>query len=196
MNTLRRPGLALLLLAAAAPVFAHSGHSSAGGFVGGLFHPLLGIDHLLAMVAIGAWSVVLRGTRGVFLLPAVFVALLAAGAALAMSGVWLPAVEPAIAASALALGAALAFKARPPTWIACLLIGMFAVFHGHAHGTELPAASNPYAYVPGFMLASALLHLVGVAAGLAARGRAGMLAVRASGAATAAVGLGFLASTM
>jgi urease accessory protein len=110
--------------------------------------------------------------------------------------VWLPAVEPAIAASALALGAALAFKARPPTWIACLLIGMFAVCHGHAHGTELPAASNPYAYVPGFMLASALLHLVGVAAGLAARGRAGMLAVRASGAATAAVGLGFLASTM
>lgn len=196
MTTSHRSGLALLLMAAAAPVFAHAGHASAGGFVSGLFHPLLGIDHLLAMVAVGAWSVVLGGGRGVLLLPAVFVKLLAAGAALAMSAVWLPAVEPAIAASAVALGAALAFRARPQTWIACLLVGMFAVFHGHAHGTELPAASNPYSYVFGFALATAILHLVGVAAGLAARGRAGMLAMRASGAATAAVGLGFLASTM
>jgi urease accessory protein len=192
MNTLRRPGLALLLLAAAAPVFAHSGHSSAGGFVGGLFHPLLGIDHLLAMVAIGAWSVVLRGTHGVFLLPAVFVALLAAGAALAMSGVWLPAVEPAIAASALALGAALAFKARPPTWIACLLIGMFAVFHGHAHGTELPEAASPLAYGVGFVVATGLLHVSGIALGLLARWPAGLRAVRVGGGLIACVGLFFL----
>lgn len=195
MSSLHRSGLALLLMVAASPAFAHAGHATAGGVVSGLFHPLLGIDHLLAMVALGVWSVVLGG-RSVFALPAIFVAMLAAGAALSLVGVGLPAVEPTIAASAVALGAALAFRARPPLWSACLLVGAFAMFHGHAHGTELPDAANPYTYVLGFTLASAILHLIGVAAGLAARGRAGMLAVRTSGAATAAVGLGFIASTM
>lgn len=195
MTAPHRFGLALLLCAAAAPVFAHPGHATAGGFVSGLFHPLLGIDHLLAMLAVGVWSTLL-GRRGMIAVPVAFLAMLAAGAVLAMSGVGLPAVEPAIAASLVAVGAALALRARPPLWVACTLSGAFALFHGHAHGNELPTAANAYTYAIGFVLATALLHLVGVAGGLGARGRAGMLAVRASGAATTAVGLGFIASTM
>lgn len=190
-----RLAVVLVLCAAATPAFAHPGHAMANGFASGLFHPLLGLDHMLAMLAVGVWSTLL-GERGVYLLPAAFVAMLAGGAMFALSGVPLPGVEPTIAASGIALGAALAFKARPPAWAAGVLVGAFALFHGHAHGHELPVAASPLGYVAGFMLTTVVLHLIGVVIGLAARRPRGMLAVRAGGGTIGALSLGLFAATM
>jgi len=178
--------LALMLLAQ--PALAHTEAGVAGGLLSGFLHPILGPDHVIAMVAVGLWGAFL-GAPAIWLLPIVFPLVMALGGVL---GVPLPAVEVGIALSAVALGAMVAFAARPPLWVAAVLVGAFAIFHGHAHGAELPAAANPLAYGIGFVAATGLLHLTGIAFGLLVRWPLGERAVRAGGGLIACAGLYFL----
>jgi urease accessory protein len=184
---------AILLGIATLPALAHTG-SSAGGFIGGFAHPLFGPDHVVAMVAVGLWGAFL-GAPAIWLLPIVFPLVMAAGGALGILGVTLPAVETGIAASAVVLGMMVALAAKPPLWVAAVLVGVFAIFHGHAHGTELPPGSDAVAYSLGFVIATGLLHLAGIGFGYLARWPAGRLAVRAAGGAIAFAGLAFLSGT-
>ena len=190
-----RPLASLALLAAfalAAPLAqAHEGAGLAGGFMSGFAHPLLGWDHVVAMLAVGLWGAFL-GAPALWLLPVVFPLVMAAGGALGVLGVPLPAVEIGIAVSAIALGGVVAGALRPPLWVAALLVALFAIFHGHAHGTELPQAANPLAYSLGFVIATGLLHLTGIALGLLTRWPAGRIAVRGMGAGIALLGVLFL----
>ena len=162
-----------------------------GGFAGGFAHPLFGPDHVVAMVAVGLWGAFL-GVPAIWLLPVVFPLVMAAGGVLGILGVPLPAVETGIAISAVVLGMMVALAARPPLWVAAALVGIFAIFHGHAHGTELPPGADVVAYSVGFVVATGLLHLSGIAFGLLARWPAGRFAVRAAGGAIALAGLAFL----
>jgi len=182
--------LVVCFLAMAGPALAHTG-SSAGGFVGGLAHPLFGPDHVVAMVAVGLWGAFL-GQPAIWLLPVTFPVVMAFGGALGILGVPIPHVETGIALSAVVLGAMVAAAARPPLWIAAILVGAFAIFHGHAHGAELPAGANPVAFSIGFVAATGALHLAGIAFGLLARWPAGTIAVRAAGGAIALAGIAFL----
>lgn len=143
---------------------ASDGVGPAGGLTAGLLHPVLGFDHLLAMVAVGLLSVQIGG-RAVWTVPAAFVLVMAAGGLLGMQGVALPEVEGGIALSVFALGLVIAIGAAPPVWLAMVFVGFFALFHGHAHGAEIPRLADPAAYVGGFMLATAMLHLTGVGIG-------------------------------
>jgi urease accessory protein len=167
-GTIMRTGLtiaaALTLIPTAA--LAHPGIGDAHGFAHGLAHPLGGLDHILAMVAVGifAWQL---GGRALWLVPATFISVMAAGAALAMAGVAVPQVELGIAASVIVLGAIVALGLHVPVAIAMGLVGLFAIFHGHAHGTEMPLDAAGAAYAAGFMLATALLHVGGIALGFA-----------------------------
>lgn len=191
----RLPLRSLALLAAfalAAPLAqAHEGAGLAGGFMSGFAHPLLGWDHVIAMLAVGLWGAFL-GAPALWLLPVVFPLVMAAGGALGVLGVPLPAVEVGIAVSAIALGGVVAGALRPPLWAAALLVALFAVFHGHAHGTELPQAASPLAYSLGFVIATGALHLTGIALGLLTRWPAGRVAVRGMGAGIALLGVLFL----
>ena len=182
---------ALIVAVLAAPALAHSGEGSAGGFLSGLAHPLFGPDHVVAMVAVGLWGAFLRAPA-IWLLPIVFPLVMAFGGVLGIVGVPLPAVETAIAASAIVLGAMVALAARPPFWAAAALVGAFAIFHGYAHGKELPDGANAVAFAAGFVIATGLLHLTGIAFGQVARWPAGRLAVRAAGGVIAAVGVAYL----
>lgn len=183
---------AVLGLALTAPAFAHTGIGAQGnGFVAGLLHPLMGLDHMLAMLGVGIWAAQL-GKRATWLVPAAFVAVMIAGAGLALAGAPLPMVEFGIAGSVLAIGALIAFGARMPVGLAMGLVGLFALFHGHAHGTELPGFANPAAYGAGFAIATALLHVAGVGIAVAVRKHAARLPFRVAGAAMAAVGGGLL----
>jgi len=154
-------------------------------------HPILGWDHVVAMVAVGLWGA-FRGRPAIWILPVVFPLVMALGGALGVMGIPVPAVETGIAASALVLGALVAFAARPPIWIAAVFVGAFAIFHGHAHGTELADAANPLAYSIGFVIATGILHSLGIAFGLLVRWPAGKIAVQAGGGIIALVGVGFL----
>ena len=180
----------LLGVAAASPALAHTG-SVASGFVGGLTHPVLGPDHVAAMVAVGLWGAFL-GPPAIFVLPVVFPLVMALGGVLAIVGVPLPGAEIGIAISAVVLGAMVALEARPPLWIAAMLVGAFAIFHGHAHGAELPPAVDAVAYSAGFVIATGLLHLAGIAFGLLVRWPKGRIAVRSAGVAIAVAGSVFL----
>ena len=183
--------LALLAILAATAVQAHTATGSEGGFSSGFTHPLLGIDHVIAMVAVGLWGAFL-GAPAIWLLPIVFPLVMAFGGALGVAGVPLPAVETGIALSGVVLGLLVAFAVRAPLWVAAVIVGAFAVFHGHAHGTELPVAANPYAYAAGFVVGTGLLHLAGIAIGGLTRTKEGTWAVRAAGVAIAAAGAAFL----
>jgi urease accessory protein len=185
------PLLAALLLLAVTDVSAHSAEGLAGGFLSGLMHPVLGPDHVIAMVAVGLWGAFL-GKPAIWLLPIVFPMVMAFGGALGVAGIPVPAVETGIAVSAIVLGAMVAFAARPPIWVAAVIVGAFAIFHGHAHGTELPGAANPLAYSLGFVIATGLLHLCGIAFGALAHWPAGKVAVRAGGGLIALGGFAFL----
>lgn len=180
----------IVLLAATLPALAH-GDDAASGFVSGFKHPLFGWDHVVAMIAVGLWGAVL-GPPAIWVLPIVFPLVMAFGGALGVLGVPVPAVETGIAASALVLGLLVAFSARLPLVICAAIVGIFAIFHGHAHGTELPGAVNPMAYAAGFVIATGLLHLVGILFGLVDRWPWGKTAIRAGGALVAAAGLAFL----
>ncbi len=182
-------GAALALLAPLA--LAHEGQGLAGGFASGFAHPLLGWDHVIAMLAVGLWGAFL-GAPAIWLLPVVFPLVMALGGALGVLGVPLPSVEIGIAVSAIALGGVVAGALRPPLWVAALLVAVFAIFHGHAHGTELPQAADPVAYSLGFVIATGLLHLAGIGLGLLTRWPNGRIAVRGLGAGIALLGVVFL----
>lgn len=186
---------ALLIALAAGSAQAHEGSGMAGGFVSGFLHPLLGWDHVVAMVAVGLWGAFL-GMPAIWALPVVFPVVMAVGGALGVAGVPLPAVEIGIAASAIVLGAMVAFAVRAPIALAAVIVGAFAIFHGHAHGTELPQAANPIAYSLGFVIATGVLHLGGIAFGLLTRWPAGRAAVRAAGAGIAALGVAFMVKAL
>lgn len=189
--TLRNTLLLALLLTCANNAGAHEATGLAGGFTSGFVHPLLGLDHVAAMVAVGLWGAVL-GRSAIWLLPVVFPLVMAFGGALGVMGVPLPSVEVGIALSALVLGCMVFFAARPPLWVAATIVGLFAVFHGHAHGTELPEAASPLAFSIGFVLATGLLHLCGILLSLLSRWRAGRAVVRGGGAIIALAGAVFL----
>jgi urease accessory protein len=191
---LTAPGLlATALILLATPAFAHTGQGVAGGFATGFMHPITGLDHVVAMVAVGMWGAFL-GPPAIWLLPIVFPMVMAFGGVLGVLGEPLHGVETGIALSAIGLGAMVAFAARPPLWVAAVLVGTFAIFHGYAHGAELPGATNPLAYGIGFVVATGLLHLCGIAFGLLVRWPLGERAVRATGGAIVCAGLYFLAN--
>lgn len=175
-----------------AAAFAHTGVGDAAGLAHGFMHPVGGMDHVLAMVSAGVFAYMLGG-RALLLVPAAFVAMMAAGGALGMAGVPVPFVEFGIGLSIIVIGSAAALGQKMPTAAAMALVGIFAVFHGAAHGAEMPQDSSGLAYAAGFMLATALLHAAGIAVcRLAARLFAGhsRFAARLSGAAAAAAGTG------
>jgi urease accessory protein len=179
---------AVMGLALAAPAFAHTGigaHSH--GFAAGFLHPLMGLDHLLAMLGVGVWAAQL-GKRATWLVPAAFVAVMTAGAGLALSGIAMPMVEFGIAGSVLVIGALIAFGTRLRVGVAMGLVGLFALFHGHAHGTELPGFAHPAAYGAGFVAATALLHAGGVGIAWMVRRHAAKLPFRIAGTMMATVG--------
>lgn len=185
------------LALAASPVhaFAHTGIGDTSGFLHGFAHPASGIDHVLAMLAVGLFATALGG-RALWLVPAAFVAMLAAGALLGIAGADVPFVETGIAASVIVLGLVVALPVSLPLASAVALTGFFAVFHGFAHGAEMPADAPGLGYGLGFMVATALLHAAGVGIGLGiARfgGAKSRLALRASGSVMALAGAGILA---
>ena len=155
-------------LMAAAPVLAHDELQDGVGFVTGLLHPALGFDHLLAMLSVGILSAQIGG-RAIWYVPATFVAFMVFGGYLGMAGVGLPLVEAGIALSVLALGAAVAADKYVPAGIAVSCVAVFGVFHGHAHGTEMPLIANPWLYGLGFVIGTAIIHLAGVLVGFAFR---------------------------
>jgi len=173
--------LALLNLSSAA--FAHPGHE--GGLTGGLAHPFTGLDHMLAMVAVGLWASQL-GRPAIWLLPLVFPAVMAAGAVMGAHDVGLPWVEAGIVLSVVVLGAAVALGLRVSLLASAALVGLFALFHGHAHGSEFPAADSPLLYGIGFILATGALHAVGLGIGALTQRT---LMMRTAGGAIAAAGL-------
>lgn len=187
MKTSFSPGLktsAVLLLALLAPALAeaHPFHGQAHSFSAGFLHPLTGWDHILAMVAVGLWAAQMGG-RALWLVPASFVSLMVVGGALGMMGVPVPFVEPGILASVLVLGLLIAGAVRLPVVASMALVGVFAVFHGHAHGAELVGAASNVSCAFGFVLATALLHGVGISLGLLARQKLPAPALRIAGAA-------------
>jgi urease accessory protein len=189
-SVVRRPGFVFLVFLPAT-ASAHTETGALGGFVSGFTHPLTGLDHMVAMVAVGLWGAFLGG-RAMWMLPVVFPVVMAFGGALGVLGAPFPAIETGIALSGVVLGLMVAFAVKPPLWIAAVIVGLFGMFHGHAHGTELPETANAFAYSVGFVISTGLLHLSGIALGLLVRWPWGKIAVRAGGFAIAAVGLGFL----
>lgn len=179
---------ALLVLAAAVPAQAHIIGAPGGGWTQGFSHPFSGLDHILAMVAVGIWAAQ-AGRPTLWVLPVVFPLAMAAGGLLGFVGLPVPGIEAGIAASVLALGLLIAFQAKPPLALSIALVALFALFHGHAHGTELPLVASPLLYGLGFLLATGLLHLVGIGIGHVARLPAGMRMARVGGSVIAAVGV-------
>jgi urease accessory protein len=185
--------LVTLVLLAPAVASAHVGQGDiGGGLVSGFLHPIMGVDHVIAMVAVGMWGAQL-GVPAIWVLPVTFPIVMAFGGVLGALGVPIPGIEIGIAVSAIALGGMVAFAARPPLWAAAILVGVFAIFHGHAHGAELPESANAIAYSIGFVVATGLLHALGILIGVANRWKTGAQFLRAGGAAIAAGGCYFLA---
>ncbi len=180
------------------PAFAHTGIGEANGFAHGFVHPIGGIDHVLAMLAVGVYAAFLGG-RALWLVPLSFVLMMAAGGALGIAGIALPSTETAIAVSVVVLGLALALQLSLPAVAAMAFVGVFAIFHGHAHGAEMPDADSGLAYGAGFSVATALLHVLGIGLGLAmalfGQDRARRVAQIAGGLMTVA-GVGLLAGFM
>lgn len=190
--------VAAALAATAMPALAHTGVGATSGFAAGFTHPLLGLDHLLAMIAVGLFAAS-RGGKALWLVPLAFVAMMAAGGLLAMTGIGLPMVELGIALSVVVLGAAVALRLSLPVAGAMALAGIFALFHGHAHGAEMPAGASAMSYALGFVLATAMLHAVGVGIGLMAgigSQRVGQWAMRTCGSVMALAGVGILAGVL
>jgi urease accessory protein len=183
--------LSALVLLTPGPALAHVGRGQAIGFVTGLQHPWSGLDHVLAMIAVGLWGAQL-GNPALWVLPVTFPLVMSLGALMGLLGIPLPGIEGGIAVSAILLGAMVAREARPPVAVAATLVGFFAVFHGHAHGTELPPGQSGMLYSMGFVIATGCLHAIGIALGLVHRWPAGRVALRGTGFAIAAMGLFFL----
>ncbi len=188
-------GWALPLAALAAfwaqAAFAHVDRGAAHGFLTGFVHPLSGADHVLAMVAVGLWGAQL-GSPAIWVLPVAFPLVMAMGGMLGFLGVPIPGIEYGIAASAIVLGTAVAFEVRPPLVVAALVVGCFAIFHGHAHGTELPSGQSALLYSMGFVIATGCLHALGIGIGTVHRRPWGRKLLRGAGTVVAAGGVFFL----
>ena len=189
---LARLGLAGALALAPSLAFAHTGHGDAEGFVHGFMHPIGGLDHVLAMVAVGIFAAQLGG-RAIWAVPATFVALMALGGFLGMAGIDVPFVEFGITLSIVALGGAVALGWKNwPLGAAMAVVGFFAIFHGHAHGAEMPTDASGLAYAGGFMTATALLHMAGIGLGVLIGSARAPRLTQALGAGVAAIGVGLL----
>lgn len=185
---LKRSLLTLALtLAATLPAFAHVDPVAHGSLVAGFSHPLLGLDHILAMVAVGLWAA-MQGGKAIWIVPAAFVGTMVLGFGAAIAGVPLPFVEPVIMASVIFIGIAIALALPVPTSAIAALVGFFAFFHGHAHGGELGNA-GAWQFALGFIAATAALHAVGIGAGLLLARFSGRALTRIIGAATAMGGI-------
>jgi urease accessory protein len=171
--------LAITMLTAG-PALAHTIGNTSAGFIAGILHPPSGLDHLLAMVSVGIWGAEL-GAPAIWLLPITFPLIMALGGALGVIGVPLPEGELLVALSVVVLGMLIATASRLPIWAALAIVGVFAVAHGHAHGTELPRSADALAFTVGFVLATGLLHLTWIGIGLLSRWPSGILAIRACG---------------
>jgi len=169
--------------------------NAAGGFLGGFAHPLFGLDHVVAMIAVGLWGAFL-GPPAIWVLPIAFPMVMAFGGAIAILGVPVPGVEIGIALSAIVLGGMIALAARPPLIGAALIVAAFAIFHGHAHGAELPPGTDAVAFSVGFVMATGMLHLTGIAFGLLTRWPLGRIGVRVCGIVIALVGAVFLSKAV
>ncbi len=186
--------LALAVAALPAAAYAHTGVGETAGLFHGFSHPISGLDHILAMVMVGVLAFQLGG-RAIWALPATFVLVMAFGGVLGMAGINVPFVETGIALSVIMLGAVVAMNIQASTAVAMAVVGLFAVFHGHAHGAEMPENAGGAAYAAGFMTATALLHAVGLGLGfLIARfgERQGAFVVRSAGGLAAVAGVGIL----
>ncbi|MFK4658253.1 urease accessory protein [Bradyrhizobium japonicum] len=183
---------AIVSFAPTQPALAHEQAGVAGGVVSGLLHPVTGIDHLIAMVAVGIWGAQL-GVPAIWILPITFPLVMAVGGVLGVLHVPLPIPEVMIAVSAVILGVAVAARLRLPFSAAAVVVASFAIFHGHAHGAELPRAANALAYGVGFVTATGLLHLLGIAIGALTRWPAGERVIQGLGAGIAGIGCYFLA---
>jgi urease accessory protein len=190
-DSLKKLALAAVLLPSATlPAYAHVGIGPTSSFPAGFMHPLSGLDHLTVMIAVGLWAA-LKGGKAIWAWPAAFVGVMLGGAALGMAHIPVPFVEPGILASVVALGLLVALAVDLPVSAGIAIIGVFALLHGHAHGTEVPENAAGLDYMAGFALATAMLHLVGIAAGLAS-GLKYRVLTRAAGAACAAIGVGLV----
>ena len=187
--------IALLTILLPTAALAHPGHGDTVGLAYGFMHPIGGLDHVLAMVAVGVFAFVLGG-RALWLVPASFVGMMAAGFLLGAAQVEVPFVELGIALSSVVIGGAAA-RGRPmPVAAAAALVGVFAVFHGHAHGAEMPANAAGFEYAVGFMLATALLHLLGIGGAMGVArlvGKYGKQIAQVAGGLFALGGIGVLA---
>ena len=183
---------AIVALMLTQPAFAHEQAGVAGGLVSGLLHPVTGLDHLVAMVAVGIWGAQL-GAPAIWVLPITFPLVMAVGGVLGVLKIPLPMPEVIIAVSALILGLAVATRLRIPFTAAAIVVAVFAIFHGYVHGAELPGSANPLAYGVGFVTATGLLHLCGIAIGTLTRWSAGERVIQGLGAGIAGLGCYFLA---
>jgi urease accessory protein len=189
--------LAALVLLVLVPVGAHAhtaGGGAGAGFLTGFLHPMGGLDHLLAMLAVGMWGAQL-GSPAIWLLPVAFPQVMAAGGVAGLLGVPLVGIEVGVAVSVIVLGAMIALDRRPPLWVALGLVSFFAVFHGYAHGVELPGKTGAVAYSAGFVTSTGLIHLTGIGIGLVVKLPHGVKMLRAGGSAIAAAGV-FLAGQL
>jgi len=188
-----KPWLVRLALLFALPmvVLAHTRSGEAAGFWSGLWHPVSGLDHVLAMIAVGLWGAQL-GAPAVWILPVTFPIVMAFGGMLGLIGIELPGIDAGIAVSAMALGFAVFRQARPKLWIAALVVGFFALFHGHSHGTERPPDADAQLYSVGFVIATGSLHAAGIGLGVAQRWPAGRFSLRTAGALIALTGVVYL----
>lgn len=179
------PALGLVWLT---PAAAHVGHGTvgSGNFLDGLLHPVTGLEHLVAMVAVGLWGAQL-GAPAIWLLPIVFPLVMAVGGFAGLLGLPLPAVDLGVALSGVILGLCVAAAARPTTWIPAVIVAAFGLLHGHAHGTAMPISGSPIAFGAGFVVATGLLHLFGILIGVLVRWPAGEKVVRISGAGIALI---------
>ena len=176
---------------ASAPASAHTGTGLAGGFGMGFTHPMTGFDHLLAMISVGLWGAVL-GRPLIYALPVTFPVVMVGGAVLGMFAIPVPSIELGVALSVVVLGTCIGLSLRPPVWAAALIVGTFALFHGYAHGRELPSAADPIGYSAGFVLATGLLHVFGIGVGFVNERPGGAVVMRGSGGLIGAAGLWFL----
>lgn len=200
MRNLTTAALALALTALAGAAAAHTGEGIQGGLISGFTHPIYGWDHVVAMVAVGLWGAFL-GKPAIWILPVVFPLVMALGAAAGIAGIPVPAVETGIALSGVVLGLMVALAVRAPLWVAAVMVGAFAIFHGHAHGAEFEGYAtvtdgstppNPFAYAVGFVAGTGLLHLIGIGFGYLTKVPMGQWVIRAGGVAIAVVGAMFL----
>ena len=183
--------MAMALILAASPAHAHIRQGEATGFLSGLAHPVSGLDHIIAMVAVGLWGAQL-GAPAIWLLPVTFPIVMAFGGFLGLIGIPLPGVEIGIALSGVLLGAVVLFELKAPLYLAAALVGVFGLYHGHAHGAELPPGENGLLYSLGFVLATGALHAAGIGIGTIHRWDWGRTALRWAGAGISLGGVSFL----